>query len=322
MSRSSDYAAGRPASPSPRPRSQAACWPQPPTSRSRAAPARRRIPRGSDVDRIRDGEHRTADGPVASIAWRPRGHRDGAGADVHHPRRDRRRLARAPRVWRGARPGRGGGRQQAARDGSRGHGEAGRAGRRVELLDTRIPRDQLLDWLARARVAVLVPNPEEGFYLPAIEAMALGTLMVLPDCLGNRFFCEPGVNCFRPPWEVGAIVAQAEQALTVPTTTGGSSARHGPPSRPRRRASRFPGHPRPARRALGRLMATIVVAGAIANKARNGGELGASQLARRARAPRLPRRLRGRGRTSPASAPIRSCSTFAPNRSTAATSRR
>lgn len=86
-------------------------------------------------------------------------------------------------------------------------------GRRVELLDTRIPRDRLLDRLARARVAVFVPNPEEGFYLPAIEAMALGTLVVCPDCVGNRSFCEPGVNCFRPPWEVDAIVAQAEQAL-------------------------------------------------------------------------------------------------------------
>jgi hypothetical protein len=89
-------------------------------------------------------------------------------------------------------------------------------GRRVELLDTRIPRDQLLGRLARARVAVFVPNPEEGFYLPAVEAMALGTLVVCPDCVGNRSFCEPGVNCFRPPWEVDAIVAQAEQALATP----------------------------------------------------------------------------------------------------------
>jgi glycosyltransferase involved in cell wall biosynthesis len=88
-----------------------------------------------------------------------------------------------------------------------------RPGRDVELLDTRIPRDELLGWLARARVAVFIPNPEEGFYLPAIEAMALGTLVVCPDCVGNRSFCEPGVNCFRPEYEVEAIVTQAEEAL-------------------------------------------------------------------------------------------------------------
>ncbi len=90
-----------------------------------------------------------------------------------------------------------------------------RPGRGVQLLDTRIPRDALLAWLARARVAVFVPNPEEGFYLPAIEAMALGTLVVCPDCVGNRSFCEPGVNCYRPDYDRDAIVAQAEEALAT-----------------------------------------------------------------------------------------------------------
>jgi hypothetical protein len=90
-----------------------------------------------------------------------------------------------------------------------------RPGRTLQLLDTRIPRDELLAWLARARVAVFVPNPEEGFYLPAIEAMALGTLVVCPDCVGNRSFCEPGVNSFRPPYDMEAIIHEAEQALAA-----------------------------------------------------------------------------------------------------------
>ena len=46
--------------------------------------------------------------------------------------------------------------------------------------------------MARARVTVLVPNPKEGFYLPALEAMALGTIVVCPDCVGNRSFCVAG----------------------------------------------------------------------------------------------------------------------------------
>jgi glycosyltransferase involved in cell wall biosynthesis len=92
-------------------------------------------------------------------------------------------------------------------------GRLRRQGRKVELVAERIPRDVLLDLMRRARVSVLVPNPKEGFYLPALEGMALGTLVVCPDCIGNRSFCLPGENCFRPAYDQEAIVAAAEEAL-------------------------------------------------------------------------------------------------------------
>jgi hypothetical protein len=93
----------------------------------------------------------------------------------------------------------------------------GRPGRSVRLLDERIPREQLLGWLARARVAVFVPNPTEGFYLPALEAMALGTLVVCPDCIGNRSYCEPGGNCLQPARDATALAAAGEDALAMDT---------------------------------------------------------------------------------------------------------
>ena len=88
-----------------------------------------------------------------------------------------------------------------------------REGRTVELVDQRIPRWDLIRLMSRARVSVLVPNPKEGFYLPALEAMAVGTVVVCPDCIGNRSFCLPGENCFRPEYDEDAIVAAAEAAL-------------------------------------------------------------------------------------------------------------
>jgi glycosyl transferase family 1 len=88
-----------------------------------------------------------------------------------------------------------------------------REGRTVELVDERIPRWDLVRLMARARVSVLVPNPKEGFYLPALEGMAVGTVVVCPDCIGNRSFCLPGENCFRPEYDEDAIVAAAETAL-------------------------------------------------------------------------------------------------------------
>jgi len=74
-------------------------------------------------------------------------------------------------------------------------------------------------------VSVLVPNPKEGFYLPALEGMALGTVVVCPDCIGNRSFCLPGKNCFRPAHDEDDIVVAAEAALREEPQLDGMRAR-------------------------------------------------------------------------------------------------
>jgi hypothetical protein len=83
----------------------------------------------------------------------------------------------------------------------------------AQIIDVRTPQDEVLRSMARAVVTVFVPNPKEGFYLPALEGMALGTIVVCPDCIGNRSFCTDRVNCFRPAYELDAIVADAQEAL-------------------------------------------------------------------------------------------------------------
>jgi glycosyltransferase involved in cell wall biosynthesis len=62
-------------------------------------------------------------------------------------------------------------------------------------------------------VSVFLPQETEGFYLPALEGMALGTVIVCPDVLGNRSFCRPGVNCFRPPYDEDALFEATEAAF-------------------------------------------------------------------------------------------------------------
>jgi len=62
-------------------------------------------------------------------------------------------------------------------------------------LDGFINRDAFLGLLERTRVAVCLPRAEEGFYLPALEAMAKGCTVVTLDCVGNRGFCSHGYNC-------------------------------------------------------------------------------------------------------------------------------
>jgi hypothetical protein len=88
--------------------------------------------------------------------------------------------------------------------------------RTLEVLTDHLPREDFLAAMRRARVTLFLPNEDEGFYLPALEGMALGTLVVCPDCIGNRSFCLPGVNAFRPDYTFDEIIHAAESALALP----------------------------------------------------------------------------------------------------------
>ncbi len=86
----------------------------------------------------------------------------------------------------------------------------------MEVLSDHVPQDAFFDAMRRARVTLFLPNEEEGFYLPALEGMALGTVVVCPDCVGNRSFCLPGVNAFRPDYRFEEIVEATRLALDMP----------------------------------------------------------------------------------------------------------
>ena len=64
-------------------------------------------------------------------------------------------------------------------------------------------RSAFLGMLAETQVAVCLPNRTEGFYLPALEAMASGCVVVTLDAVGNHGFCRDGKNCIlaRPDGE-------------------------------------------------------------------------------------------------------------------------
>ncbi len=88
----------------------------------------------------------------------------------------------------------------------------------VELIDLVIPRDLYLEKISRAKVSLLLPAKTEGFYLPALESMAVGTLTVCPDCVGNRKFCKPDVNCFMPDYDADSLFKKTLKALDMTGT--------------------------------------------------------------------------------------------------------
>ena len=84
---------------------------------------------------------------------------------------------------------------------------------RVEMLTQPLPRPVFLQRLGDAKITVFLPHATEGFYLPALEGFALGTLVICPDCIGNRTFCLTGENCLQPPYTVESLLNAVKKAL-------------------------------------------------------------------------------------------------------------
>ncbi|MBW3551557.1 MAG: glycosyltransferase [Proteobacteria bacterium] len=85
-------------------------------------------------------------------------------------------------------------------------------GCQVALCDRRVLRHEYLAQMAAAAIAVTLPYATEGFYLPGLEAMALGCATIVPDCIGNRAYLADGRNALAPPLQLDALL-QAVQRL-------------------------------------------------------------------------------------------------------------
>ncbi len=57
--------------------------------------------------------------------------------------------------------------------------------------------DELKKLYRWSDVFLATPLAEEGFYMPGLEAMAAGALVISPDAGGNRAYCEFGGNCLQ-----------------------------------------------------------------------------------------------------------------------------
>lgn len=74
---------------------------------------------------------------------------------------------------------------------------------------------ELKDLYQWADVFLATPLAEEGFYLPGLEAMAAGAVVVTPDAGGNRAYCDFGENCIHVELEDGDSYTSALEALAA-----------------------------------------------------------------------------------------------------------
>lgn len=98
-------------------------------------------------------------------------------------------------------------------------------GLNIEIqLPPKLPtRMDFLRLLSRAKIAACIPlEPQrgaEGFYLPALEAMALQCLVVCPHAVGNIDHCLHDINCIVPEYHPEAMFKGVQQMLDTPEET-------------------------------------------------------------------------------------------------------
>jgi len=83
------------------------------------------------------------------------------------------------------------------------------------LLDRFVPRSEFIREMSECDIAVCIPRHEEGFYLPALEAMSLGCLVVTADCIGNQSFCQHEHNCLIAEFTPEAFLTQTIRARSL-----------------------------------------------------------------------------------------------------------
>ena len=83
------------------------------------------------------------------------------------------------------------------------------------LVSEFLDRSAFLELIGESRTVVCLPREREGFYLPALEAMASGCLVVTLDCIGNRSFCHHAENCLIAEHDPESLFRATKRALAL-----------------------------------------------------------------------------------------------------------
>lgn len=85
----------------------------------------------------------------------------------------------------------------------------------TDTVVTPIKQQLLFNKMEQAVAVVFFPCRTEGFYLPALEAMARSKPVICPDCVGNRSFCNND-SALIPEYSLEGYLACAEKLLNMP----------------------------------------------------------------------------------------------------------
>ncbi len=76
---------------------------------------------------------------------------------------------------------------------------------RIEVIDGWISKKEFQIKLAQSHLSVHLPKQVEEHYIPGVEAMMLDSLVIIPDCVGNRSYSKHMETCFVSAYDTESM---------------------------------------------------------------------------------------------------------------------
>ncbi len=89
----------------------------------------------------------------------------------------------------------------------------------VEVIDGWISKETFQNKLAESRISMHLPKMVEEHYIPGVEAMMLDSLVIIPDCVGNRSYSQHMETCFVTTYDLSGMLEALNQVLAMDEIT-------------------------------------------------------------------------------------------------------
>jgi hypothetical protein len=90
---------------------------------------------------------------------------------------------------------------------------------KIEVIDGWIGKQEFQIKLAQSHLSVHLPKQVEEHYIPGVEAMMLDSLVIIPDCVGNRSYSKHMETCFVSAYDVESMVNSISSVFNLNTET-------------------------------------------------------------------------------------------------------
>lgn len=89
---------------------------------------------------------------------------------------------------------------------------------RIDVIDGWISKELFQEKLASSKISIHCPKVVEEHYIPGVEAMMLDSLVIIPDCVGNRSYSIHEKTCVVTPYNLEGMLNALESVLNMDKT--------------------------------------------------------------------------------------------------------